>query len=71
MKAKDKNKLMEHLEHLKRVQNIDKTWNFSSTSIVSALLTVNKESPFISLARLFPWLKGYSPWLKGYSPRKG
>ena len=42
MKCKDKVKLQIYVEHLRRIQKVDKTWNFSATAIAAALRSVNQ-----------------------------
>ncbi|CAK9002054.1 unnamed protein product [Durusdinium trenchii] len=44
MKKKEKHHLELYVNHLKRIQDVDRTFNFSLATITSALHTVNKEN---------------------------
>lgn len=44
MKKKEKHHLELYVNHLKRIQDVDRTFNFSLATITSALHTVNKET---------------------------
>ena len=43
IKNKDVQKMKIYLPHLKRIQQVDRTWNFSMKTIDSALQKLNKE----------------------------
>lgn len=42
-KFKDMEKLRAYLEHLRRLQRVDRTWRFSLSQIDAALQTLNKD----------------------------
>lgn len=44
MKKKQVDKLKSYVDHLRRIQDVDKTWNFNATTIASALIKVNEET---------------------------
>lgn len=44
MKTRDKGKLKEYLPHLRRVQAVDRTWNFSHSSITAALQQIARDT---------------------------
>ena len=43
-KHKDLEKLKAYLPHVRRAQGVDRTWNFSLSTIDSALQTLNQDS---------------------------
>ncbi|CAE7239615.1 RE2 [Symbiodinium sp. CCMP2592] len=43
MKARDKEKLKEYLPHFKKVQAVDRTWNFSHSTITAALQQIDEK----------------------------
>lgn len=53
IKKKDKEKLKLYLDHLRRIQSVDRTWNFSLKSIEAALVTLNQDWVFLKLGPIF------------------
>lgn len=43
MKKKDLNMLKTYVEQLKKVQQVDRTWNFATKTVESALQVVNQD----------------------------